>query len=130
MPGPNRAGATLHARIAFGLWLAAIVAATVPWTDFVGHAHWQKVQWIPFVSPPVSLVDIVVNILLYVPFGYGCIRASAFRGRAWHAVAMAALLSLAIESSQLYSHSRFPSLQDIVCNVAGAWLGAIWAGRQ
>lgn len=130
MPDRNKAGRIFRARLGLGVWLAAIAAATVPWTDFVGHTHWQKVQWMPFVSPPVRLVDILVNFLLYVPLGYGVIRASTFRGRSWHAAAMAASLSLAIESSQLYSHSRFPSLQDVLCNVAGAWLGATWAGRQ
>ena len=130
MPSRNKSRRIFHARIGFGVWAAAIVAATVPWHDFVGHTHWQKVQWIPFVSPPVRLVDIVVNLLLYAPLGYEFIRASASRSRRWHALTLAASLSLAIETSQLYSHSRFPSLQDVVCNVAGAWLGAIWAGRQ
>ncbi|MCU1384004.1 MAG: hypothetical protein JWL71_2701 [Acidobacteria bacterium] len=113
-----------------GVWTLAIVAATVPWTDFVGHTHWQKVQWIPFVSPPVKLLDTVVNILLYIPFGYGFIRASASRRRPWQGAAIAAALSFAAEASQLYSHSRFPSLQDVVCNVSGAWLGAWWAAPR
>ena len=90
----------------------------------VGHTHWQKVQWIPFVSPPVKLIDIVVNVWLYVPFGYTLARASRTRGRAWHAVALAAVLSIGVEWSQLYSHSRFPSVQDVLCDVLGAWAGA------
>ena len=119
-----------RARIALGIWTAIILAATVPWTDFVGHTHWGKVQWIPFVSPPVTLLDVVGNVLLYVPFGYGLIRASPPRVRGWHAAAIAGSLSLGVEWSQLYSHSRFPSMQDILCNVAGAWLGAAWADRR
>ena len=58
------------AAIAFGIWSAVILAVTVPWTDFVGHTHWGKVQWIPFVSPPVKPLDIAGNVLLYLPFGY------------------------------------------------------------
>jgi glycopeptide antibiotics resistance protein len=114
---------------AFGLWLLGIAAITVPWTDFVGHTHWQKVQWIPFVSPPVKLLDVVANVLLYIPFGYSLLRASAPRVRGWHAAAIAGVLSFAVEWSQLYSHSRFPSTQDLLCNVSGAWVGAAWAGR-
>jgi glycopeptide antibiotics resistance protein len=126
---PNSHQAVVRARIAFGVWTAIILAVTVPWTDLVGHTHWGKVQWIPFVTPPVKLLDIVVNLLLYVPFGYGLIRASPPRVRGWHVVAIAGSLSLAVEWSQLYSHSRFPSTQDLLCNVSGAWAGAAWAGR-
>ena len=127
MPRPSRR--ILGARFAFGAWLAVIAAATVPWTSFVTHTHWGKVQWLPFVSPPVKLLDVVGNVLLYVPFGHQLIRASTSRVRGWHAAALAALLSIAVEWSQLYSHSRFPSTQDVLCNVSGAWLGAAWANR-
>ena len=107
-----------------------ILAVTVPWTDFVGHTHWQKVQWIPFFSPPVKLIDIVVNIALYFPFGYTLARASRPRGRVWHSVVLAAVISIGVEWSQLYSHLRFPSVQDVLCNVSGAWLGARLARRE
>jgi glycopeptide antibiotics resistance protein len=106
------------------VWSAIILAATVPWTDLVGHTHWQKVQWVPFRSPPVKAIDVVVNVLLFVPFGYAWVRASPFRARLWHAAALAFVLSVAVEWSQLYSHSRFPSVQDVLCNVCGAWFGA------
>src|SRR6266545_7808520 len=50
---PTLTGQSAHhslsrARIGFGVWSVVIVAATIPWTDLVGHTHWQKVQWIPF----------------------------------------------------------------------------------
>jgi len=128
MPRPSRR--ILRARLAFGAWSVVIAAATVPWTSFVGHTHWQKVQWVPFISPPVKALDILGNILLYVPFGYQLIRASPPRVRGWHAAALAGSLSLAVEWSQVYSHSRFPSMQDLLCNVSGAWLGAAWANRR
>jgi glycopeptide antibiotics resistance protein len=115
---------------AFAVWSAVILGVTVPWTDTVGHTHWQKVQWIPFVSPPVKLIDIVVNVGLYFPFGYALARASRTRGRTWHAVALAAVLSIGVEWSQLYSHSRFPSVQDVLCDVLGAWAGARSATRK
>jgi glycopeptide antibiotics resistance protein len=118
------------AAIAFVVWSAIILAATVPWTDLVGHTHWRKVQWFPFRSPPVKAIDVVGNILLYVPFGYAWLRASPSRGRQWHAAALAFALSVVVEWSQLYSHSRFPSVQDVLCNVCGAWLGAWLAARR
>jgi len=118
------------AAIAFVVWSAVILAATVPWTDFVGHTHWRKVQWVPFRSPPVKTIDVIANVLLYIPFGYAWLRASPFRARLWHAAALAFVLSVAVEWSQLYSHSRFPSVQDVLCDVCGAWGGAWLAGRR
>jgi glycopeptide antibiotics resistance protein len=118
-------GRLLSRRIRLGLWCLVILAATVPWTDLVDHTHWNKVQWVPFRSPPIKLFDVAVNVLLYLPFGYQLRRAFPNRVRAWQAAALAGFLSFAIEASQLYSHSRFPSVQDFLCNVVGAWLGAI-----
>jgi glycopeptide antibiotics resistance protein len=128
MTGPeDRRSVT--ASIAFAAWSAVILAATVPWTDLVGHTHWGKVQWIPFMSPPVKAFDVIVNVLLYMPFGYAWLRASVFRTCLWQAAGLAFVLSVAVESTQLYSHSRFPSVQDVLCNVCGAWIGGWLAVR-
>jgi VanZ family protein len=116
-------------RIELGIWTAVVAAATLPWTDFVGHTHWQKVQWIPFVSPPVRPLDIIGNVALYLPLGYSLIRSSSHKS-VWRVAAIAGLLSFAIESSQLYSHARFPSVQDLCCNIFGAWVGASFALRR
>src|SRR5436305_5031529 len=89
-------------RLVCAAWVAVIASATVPWTDFVGHSHWQKVQWIPFRSPPVRALDIIGNIVLYLPLGYLFLRSTVVRGRVWPAVAFAGILSLAIEWSQVY----------------------------
>jgi len=97
--------------------------------DLQNHTHWMKVQWIPFVTPPVKVVDIVVNILLYWPFGYW-FGKHASDARAWRRACLYAFaLSLATEWTQLYSHSRFPSLTDTTCNVIGTALGAFFAAR-
>lgn len=90
----------------------------------------MKVQWIPFSSPPVKPIDIIANVLLYLPFGSLVVARSANRRRRWIAVGLAAALSLATEWTQVYSHSRFPSVQDALCNVLGAWAGAWWAERH
>ena len=125
----SRGSRSWTAAIAFAVWSAVILAATVPWTDLVGHTHWRKVQWVPFKSPPVKAFDIAVNVLLYVPLGYAWGRASPLRARLWHAAALAFVLSFAVEWSQLYSHSRFPSVQDVLCNVCGALIGGWLAAR-
>jgi glycopeptide antibiotics resistance protein len=119
---------TLTYRFRFFLWIFIICAGVVPWTDLQNHSHWARVQWIPFVTPPIKLVDIVVNVALYVPFGYWLTRWVG-RRRTALAVASAGALSLVTEWTQLYSHSRFPSLTDVTCNVIGALVG-VWIAQQ
>ena len=110
------------------VWAIFIGVCVVPWMDVQNHSHWSKVQWIPFVTPPIKVIDIVVNVALYMPFGYWFIRWAG-RKRSLLAVASAASLSLATEWTQLYSHSRFPSLTDVTCNVVGAIVG-VWIAQQ
>ena len=110
------------------LWTMLIVVCVVPWMDVQNHSHWSRVQWIPFVTPPIKAVDIVVNIALYVPFGYWFVRWKG-RRRSALGVGCAAVLSLVTEWTQLYSHSRFPSLTDVTCNIIGTIVGA-WIAQQ
>lgn len=114
-------------RSLFIAWVVVICACVVPWTDVQNHSHWFRVQWIPFVTPPIKLFDIVVNVALYVPFGYWFTR---WKGRRVAlAVGSAVALSAATEWTQLYSHSRFPSTTDITCNLIGTLVG-IWIALQ
>jgi hypothetical protein len=97
---------------------SAVLAAAYPWQDVVGHSHWSRVGWIPFVSWPAPWLDIAGNLLLFVPVG-------VFAGLSFARVIpttlfIALALSVFVETMQLYSHSRFPSATDVVCNVAGA----------
>ena len=112
-----------RARIAFALWVGVIIFVVVPWYRIQDHSHWAGVQWIPV--PPFRLRDMVANTLFYIPFGYLGLRA--IDRRVWRVVVLAALVSLLTEFSQVYSHGRFPSATDLVCNTLGAWVGALWA---
>ena len=97
----------------------------MPWSNFVGHAHWQLVRWIPFYDDP-EISDMVANIVLFLPFG-------AFLGKAlprssskklWSGVIFAALaLSTSVEFFQVYCHNRTPSTTDICTDVLGAAVG-------
>jgi uncharacterized protein (TIGR03382 family) len=92
------------------------------------HAHWhpQNIQWIPFGSRFVAF-DVAANFVFFAPFGA---LAAALLGRRRHAiasaVALAAVVSIAIEVSQVFSVTRYPSTTDVVCNAFGAWVGAVW----
>ena len=117
---------TIRSRRGLGIGLfvgsiALIILITFPWATLQDHAHWGKVRWIPFVSPPTPRLDMLANILLFAPLGAGALLVLR-RGMAG-AVLVSLTLSLLAECAQVYAHSRTPSATDVVCNVAGG-LGA------
>jgi glycopeptide antibiotics resistance protein len=111
--------------------IGVILATTLlPCSNFVGHSHWNQVQWIPFYNHRVDLFDIVANVVLFVPFGYFascCLPDFLCDKKTMWVLASATLLSASVEFLQIYSHSRFPSTTDICCNLLGAALGQCWA---
>jgi len=79
----------------------------------------------------VTLQDIVVNIVAYVPLGFllsiGCgARIGPARGAATGVLAAAAL-SLAMESAQMFLPARIASNVDLLANSVGALIGAMAA---
>ncbi len=72
--------------------------------------------------------DVAANVLLYLPLGTCLCWLLASRYGAAAAVGgatlIAALLSYAIESAQLFETRRVASLADFACNTAGAVVGA------
>jgi len=74
--------------------------------------------------------DVLVNVLAYAPFGFflaliGDTRTA--RRRLATAAGIAALLSLLIESAQMFLPTRDASAVDLASNTAGAALGAMGA---
>lgn len=109
--------------IAFGGSIALVLLAAFPWGDFVAHSHWARVRWVPFLSPPANPVDMLGNLLLCMPLGASVAHLARKRPLlASGAVALA--LSFFVEAAQVYSHRRFPSTTDLICNVAGSVIAA------
>ena len=104
--------------------LTAALAVDYPWGNWVGHTHWAKVGWIPFYSWPVSTGDILQNIILFLPAGVFARLALGARARVW-APLLCFPVALLGEWTQLYSHGRFPSATDLVCNLLGSLVG-VW----
>ena len=119
----------MPARYRFVVWLLVILVVVTPWGTLQDHAHWNRVRWVPFVSPPVRVGDILGNIMLYVPFGLFYDGGRHGRPALRSGIAQALLVSTSTELTQLFSHSRFPSVQDILMNVAGAVAGIILTRR-
>lgn len=113
--------------VGFVVSAALVVAVGYPWGEFVGHTHWSKVAWVPFTSDYDRLPDEAGNLLLFVPLGI--FAALAFKRGITIAGTTALAVSCFVEWMQLYTHTRFPSATDVVCNVAGAVVAAAVVGR-
>jgi len=82
--------------------------------------------------------DVLSNVLGYAPLGFLLALAVHRSRRDWPAITLAtvvaAALSFAMESLQMFLPVRVPSNLDWVLNVGGAWAGAVvasglaWAG--
>lgn len=114
-----------------------LMVGMLPLSNFVGHSHWEYIKWIPTAeqlqSPLIVLdlaIDVIANIVLFIPFGFfyaGRSPARAFSPLAL--IVMALLLSCGIELYQVYCHNRSTSLVDIIDNVLGAYLGLLLGAR-
>ena len=118
------------------LWVVfTLMVGILPLKNFVGHAHWEYIKWVPIptvedLRSPKYLLDIcsdiVGNTLLFVPLGY-FLRRLLTSSSPLRCVLIAAgigiALSLSIELYQVYCHNRFPSIFDVITNVAGTLIG-------
>ncbi len=136
----------MNARLAVLIWVVAtlvILAVTLlPLSNVRGHPHWDRVAWVPFADPHAKPLEVAANLALFVPYGFGATAfaaaiaagAQSRGGTPWPgwrfalvAVGSALLLSLSVETVQLFSHNRFSSANDVMNNTIGAALGAFWA---
>jgi len=96
------------------------VQGLAPWGFFL--APWPR-YWTGF--------DLMSNALGYAPLGFlGCLATLRLRPHwpaVWPVTLLALLLSLSLESLQMFLPMRVPSNVDLGLNVAGAWLGALLA---
>jgi len=94
-----------------------------------GIAAWA---WLDAPLPRfITLFDVSVNILAYIPFGFLVMFAAYPRWRNYVALAMAlslsAALALGIETLQSWIPTRIPSQMDWWANVLGGLLGGLLA---
>ena len=112
------------------LYVVLIVSVlTTPWSEFVGHAHWHKVNWVPFkdtMQLSAFPSNNFLNAIVFAPFGYLYLqsRIRAQKLMILEVVLLAALLSTSLEIYKVYCHGRFPSVTDVMMNVIGGVIGA------
>lgn len=117
------------ARIVFLVYVLLVIYASLYPLE-----GWRAVGLSPFAyftaawPRYVTAFDVVVNVAGYVPYGF--LAIAALRPRVQGAVAFvlaavsAAALSFLLEAAQTYLPARFASNLDVLCNVAGACIGA------
>jgi len=84
----------------------------------------------------MDVLDIFLNILLFIPFGFGFAEELRENGRSklatfWTAYAAGAVLSYAVEFMQIFIPLRDSGWGDVITNSAGAAIGCLlyeWAG--
>jgi len=108
-------------------WFLVVIAVSGPWYGLVRDPQWHRVTWIPFLGAEDKPQDILMNFLMWVPFGLLFPRVR--RGAAGVAVAAAvgAALSLAVEVPQLFFRLRDPSATDVLMAICGTAAGSVAA---
>lgn len=106
------------------------MAGMLPLRNFVGHSHWNSIQWTIPAGHWRSLrfyFDVVANVGLFYPLGLLVARRIPLTvGRhGLIVIGLGLLLSAGIEFFQVYCHNRHPSPYDIMSNVTGTALG-LW----
>ena len=101
-----------------------VAIASGPWFGIVSEPQWARVTWIPFHGFEDRPRDMLVNFLLFVPFGWSFAKSRPRRGVVTTALA-AAGVSLAVEIPQLFYRLRDPSATDVVMAICGAAAGSL-----
>jgi len=82
----------------------------------------------------ISGFDLAANVFGYVPYGWLAVLAlhPGVRGQAafFAALASGTALALLLEATQTFLPTRFASNVDVLCNLAGAALGALLGTRS
>lgn len=102
------------------LWPSPPDPGSVPL--FLRLLDWAHGAGLPTTFDLVT-AEVVANVVMFVPLGL-LLATSARVPRAWLAVAAGLALSAAIETTQIALPDRYPTVQDVVANTAGAALGA------
>jgi VanZ like family len=109
-------------RVAAAVGLLVILAATLAPEPSQSRAAEATPLWC-LVCGEYGGVDVLNNILLFIPFAIG-LRLTGFPRQT--VVMAGALLSLGIETLQLLAiPGRDASLSDVLTNTLGTWLGAV-----
>lgn len=114
------------------VWTCIVIGGVVPWSTWVGHSHWDRIEWVPF-SRAIRPRDLILNVLFYLPIGWFFVSrrkpTAALSPIAWAGL-FGLALSTVTEVTQVFGHGRFPTMTDVVTNTSGTLIGAMLAARR
>ena len=133
--GETRAAIPPHFSV---LWAVAVVGGILYGSLLPFQFDWSVFQVGPGLLidqlswAPTTIEDIGTNIVVYLPLGLAVIWCGLARranpvARIVIASCLGALLSVAAETLQTGLHARVASLTDVLLNVLGTMLGALFA---
>jgi VanZ like protein len=104
-------------------WFVIASAAVILAVTLLPVAGEEPERWLAcVVCGERGIADVLVNVLLFLPFGAALAAAGV---RPQRCVLGGALLSAGVEFAQLSIPGRDPSLGDVVSNTVGSGLGAV-----
>lgn len=106
-------------------WILIVIAASAPWFGIVREPQWSRVTWIPFHGFEDKPRDMVVNFLLFVPFGWSFVRPRPGVNGIVQAALAGGAVSLMVEIPQLFFRLRDPSATDVLMAICGAAAGGL-----
>ncbi len=123
----KRISAIYHiATILFAVYIIAVFYVTGSGTFYEGmrrqfEINWMEVNMVPF-SNDIDLRGYLLNILMFVPFGFLVPFIWRKRDRFMRVLFSGFLFSLLIEVSQLFNN-RATDVDDLIMNTVGAIVG-------
>ena len=105
-------------------WILVVVMVSGPWYGIVREPQWARVTWIPCHGYEDKPRDMILNFLLFVPFGWSFVRSRPGAIGILLAMTAAAAVSLAVEIPQLFFRLRDPSATDLLMAICGAAAGS------
>lgn len=126
-------------QLLFVAYLAALLQITVirGGMNWQASHSWETIQCVPLIGT-ISMLryglwdfiyPVVGNIIWFLPFGMMLSFLFANRFTRKKAMRMAFFLSLSIEAGQWFFGTGISDIDDVILNVAGAWLGFICAEK-
>lgn len=115
--GPIRHTTRRLDRLLLG-YLAVVVAVIVLSPFSLQPASFDRVLLVP--EGAEGRADILLNVALFVPLGFLLERRLGL----WRTALLGLVLSLMIETTQLFLPGRWSTLSDLGANCLGAWIGA------
>jgi hypothetical protein len=95
----------------------------------------RVLSWQNWTLTIANVQDIVINVLGFVPFGFfyyawRCHKGGGFISSIAATVLASAIVSVAIELTQVLLPTRSSSMRDLICNILGGALGIIIVAKM